>query len=253
MFQLAPQGARGPVCPDLPPALLPHAIAAAAPPRDRARSLLLAGAVYLALAGSGVLLARASAVVLAPPATPTEPPPVVYDWDLRPAPPEPLRPTAPAGPSAADPAKVEGGAPQALPQEADPSAIPTGLPTRDASGDRPAPPVGAPLAGPLQAEGSAPRGPAQVRFIDTSMVHVLQQVTPVYPALARMTRIQGAVVLLMTIDERGVPTEVQVLEGHPGLQEAALQAARQWRFEPARVDGRAVPASFRLTLNFRLK
>lgn len=253
MFQLAPQGARGPVCPDLPPTLLPHAIAAAAPPRDRARSLLMAGTVYLALAGSGVLLARAGAAVLTPPAAPREHPPVVYDWDLRPAPPEPLRPTAPAGPSAADPAKVEGGAPQALPQEADPSAIPTGLPTRDASGDRPVSPVGTQLAVPFQADGSTTRGPVQVRFIDTSMVRVLKQVAPVYPALARMTRVQGAVVLLMTIDERGVPTEVQVLEGHPGLQEAALQAARQWRFEPARVDGRPAPASFRLTLNFRLK
>ena len=253
MFQFAPQGARGPVRPDLPPTLLPHAIAEAAPPRDRARSLLMAGTVYLALAGSGILLTRAGAAVLAPPAGPTGHPPIVYDWDLRPAQPEPLRPSMPAGPSAAGPAKAEGGTPQALPQEADPGAIPTGLPTRDASGDRLAAPVGTLPPGVSPATGPAAQGPAQARFIDASMVRVLQQVTPVYPALARMTRVQGAVVLLMTIDDRGVPTEVKVLEGHPGLQEAALQAARQWRFEPARVDGRPVPASFRLTLNFRLK
>ncbi|MDE3034166.1 MAG: TonB family protein, partial [Acidobacteriota bacterium] len=35
--------------------------------------------------------------------------------------------------------------------------------------------------------------------------------------------------------------------------EEALRAARQWRFEPARINGQAVPASFRLTLNFRLR
>jgi protein TonB len=78
-------------------------------------------------------------------------------------------------------------------------------------------------------------------------------VEPLYPDFARRARVQGTVVLMMVVDEQGVPIQVRALEGHAALQEAALQAARQWRFEPARLDGRPVSASFRLTLNFRLR
>jgi len=82
---------------------------------------------------------------------------------------------------------------------------------------------------------------------------VLRQVDPVYPEFARRARIQGPVVLMMTIDEQGQPIQVQVLEGHPAFHDAARQAARQWRFEPAHVNGRPVMASFRLTLKFTLR
>jgi protein TonB len=82
---------------------------------------------------------------------------------------------------------------------------------------------------------------------------VLRRVDPVYPDFARRSRIQGPVVLMLTVDEHGQPIQVQVLQGHPVFHEVALQAARQWRFEPARLGGRAVAASFRLTLNFSLR
>jgi len=251
MFQLAPQGVPGSVRPDLPPTLLPHAIAAAAPPRARLRSLLMAGAVYLALAGSAVILSRTKAV-LAPTVLRTGPPPRLIEVVLNPTAPAPVRPLVPAGPAAGPNLATQPVPGPALPQVLEPSEIPTGLPSQDLSGLQIPRPTGTVPAGTGQASTSASPGSSQVRFIDMNTVRVLHQVTPVYPALARMTRVQGAVVLLMTIDETGVPTDVKVLAGHPGLQEAALQAARQWRFEPARVDGRPVPASFRLTLNFRL-
>ncbi|GLH70215.1 hypothetical protein GETHPA_17480 [Geothrix rubra] len=251
MFQLAPQGVPGSVRPDLPPTLLPHAVAAAAPPRDRLRSLLMAGSVYLALVASAVLLSRAKAA-LPPTILRTGPPPRVIEVILNPAAPAAVHPPAPAGPATGPILAAQPVSGPALPQVPDPAAIPTGLPTQDLSGLQVPRPTGPAPIGTGPASTSEPPGSSQVRFIDMNMVRVLHQVTPVYPALARMTRVQGAVVLLMTIDESGAPTEVKVLAGHPGLQEAALQAARQWRFEPARVDGRPVPASFRLTLNFRL-
>jgi protein TonB len=213
----------------------------------------MAGAIYLALAGSGILLSRARAV-LPPTVVRTGPPPRLIEVILNPAAPAAAHPAAPAtpdpGPRLASPSQA---AERALPRDIDPGTIPTGLPTRDLSGLKLPGPTGTALAGTGQATTSEPPGQAQVRFVDVNMVRILHQVTPGYPALARMTHVQGAVVLLMTIDETGAPTEVKVLEGHPGLQEAALQAARQWRFEPARVEGRPVPASFRLTLNFRLQ
>ena len=90
--------------------------------------------------------------------------------------------------------------------------------------------------------------------LDFQQVRVLHQVQPVYPALARLTRAQGTVELRMTIDGAGVPTDVEVLSGpHPLLSAEAVRVARLWRFQPATVDGAAVPASFRLTVAFRLE
>ena len=252
MFQLAPQGVPGVVRPDLPPTLLPHAIAAAAPPRDRLRSLLMAGAVYLALAGSGVLLSRTKAV-LAPTVLRTGPPPRVIEVILNPTTPAAVRPVVPAGPAAGPIPAVRPASGPVLPRVLEPGEIPAGLPTQDLSGLRIPAPTGPAPIGTGQASTSEPPGSTQVRFIDMNTVRVLHQVTPVYPALARMTRVQGAVVLLMTIDATGTPTDVQVLQGHPVFREEAVRAARQWRFEPARVDGRPMSASFRLTLNFRLR
>jgi protein TonB len=89
-------------------------------------------------------------------------------------------------------------------------------------------------------------------FSVTGLIPV-HRVDPPYPDFARRARVQGAVVLLMTVDERGLPMQVSLLDGHPALREAALQAARQWRFEPARMDGRPVTATFKLTLKFSLR
>lgn len=251
MFQLAPQGGAGPVRPDLPPTLLPHAISAAAPPRDRLRSLLMAGAVYLALAGSGVLLSRAKAA-LPPTVLRTGPPPRVIEVILNPTAPPASRPLVSAGPGTGSLLAAQPTSGPSLPQVLEPDAIPTGLPTQDLSGLQVPRPTGLVPAGTGQSTTSEPPGTGQVQYIDMSTVRILHQVSPVYPALARMTHVQGTVVLMMTIDERGIPTEVQMLEGHPVFREEALRAARQWRFEPARLEGRPTPASFRLTLNFRL-
>jgi protein TonB len=92
-----------------------------------------------------------------------------------------------------------------------------------------------------------------VRDFTATGLAVLHQVNPIYPDFARRAHLQGAVVLMMTVDERGYPIQVRVLEGHPVFHEAAQLAARQWRFEPAQMDGRPVPAVFRLTLKFSLR
>ncbi|HEX9081755.1 MAG TPA: energy transducer TonB [Holophagaceae bacterium] len=254
MFPLAPQGGQGFVCPELPPTLMPHAIAAAAPPRARLRSFLMAGTVYLFLAGTGLALVRSRAA-LPPRLFQTHRPPILADVVLNPQPTPPPTVVRVAGPPA--------GTAAALPQPAapalrglldpvDPSRIPSGLPTDDLAHLQPTSPVGVPAtSGPRVGTGSGT--PGAMEFLEPSQVRVLYQVNPVYPPLARMAHVQGSVVLMMTIDAMGVPTEVQVLQGPPAFREEALRAARQWRFEPARQAGVPVPASFRLTLNFRLQ
>jgi protein TonB len=142
-----------------------------------------------------------------------------------------------------------------MPARADPDLAPAFLSTVDHHGDLP--PVGVLKDGPdvSTSDTKEPQVSARPVIHDFSMegLAVLHRVDPIYPELARRARLQGPVVLLMTVDERGLPIQVQVLEGAPAFHEAALQAARQWRFEPARLEGRPVAASFRLTLKFSLR
>ena len=66
-------------------------------------------------------------------------------------------------------------------------------------------------------------------------------IMPVYPERALKDRVRGLVVLRVTVSETGIPTDVVVQKGaRADLNDAAVDAARQWRFEPGRKDGRAV-------------
>ena len=78
-------------------------------------------------------------------------------------------------------------------------------------------------------------------------------VAPVYPAEARTARVQGVVILEATISSTGEVTGVEVLRSVPLLDEAAVAAVSQWRYEPTLVDGVAVPVLMTVTVNFALR
>lgn len=80
------------------------------------------------------------------------------------------------------------------------------------------------------------------------------KIPPSYTEEAREKRIQGVVVVQTVIDRQGRIEDFKVLKGLPhGLTEAAVEAVRQWRFEPALDgDGNPVPVYYNLTINFRL-
>jgi protein TonB len=78
-------------------------------------------------------------------------------------------------------------------------------------------------------------------------------VPPVYPALARAVRVQGIVIIEATIDEKGNVESARVLKGEPLLNQAALDAVRQWRFTPALLSGVPVPVVMTVTVDFRLQ
>jgi TonB family protein len=63
-----------------------------------------------------------------------------------------------------------------------------------------------------------------------------RQVEPVYPPAARDARVQGTVVLELTVDREGNVTDVRVVESIPLLDPAAVEAARQWKYEPSDSD-----------------
>jgi protein TonB len=235
----------------LPPTLQPNAVLLAAPPSARGLSLLTACLVYCVI-GSGLLLA-ARERVLALAAGPRFHPVV---WDFEPA----VRPEPPrfSPPRAGGDGSRSAAGETVTPPAAVPDATPATLNSRDLSHSGPATaelPVVKGGTGPgTQIACQLPYQPVSAPVtVELKDLRVLHQVQPVYPALARAIRAQGPVLLLMTVDAMGVPTEVQILSGpHPALMAEAERVARLWRFEPARVDGRAVPAQFRLTVLFRL-
>jgi protein TonB len=77
-------------------------------------------------------------------------------------------------------------------------------------------------------------------------------VAPQYPALARASRVEGVVILQATIDSRGSVEAATVLRSIPLLDQAALDAVRQWRFTPTLLNGMAVPVIMTVTVNFEL-
>jgi len=82
-----------------------------------------------------------------------------------------------------------------------------------------------------------------------------RHVNPTYPKDARSEGVQGIVVLSAAIDTQGTPTDIRVLRSpDPRLSEAALEAARQWRWKPTRTaDRKAIPIYLTLTFNFLLQ
>lgn len=81
------------------------------------------------------------------------------------------------------------------------------------------------------------------------------QVMPKYPASALRSGDTGTVLVLATIDRNGVPTQVTLDDrsGNRDLDRSALQAVRQWRFQPALRDGKPVEATVRVPVEFALQ
>jgi len=78
-------------------------------------------------------------------------------------------------------------------------------------------------------------------------------VSPTYPTLARAAHQEGIVILEAVIDTRGAVETARVLRGYALLDQAAVEAVRQWRFTPALLDGQPVPVVMTVTVIFTLR
>jgi protein TonB len=95
-------------------------------------------------------------------------------------------------------------------------------------------------------------GPA-VAGVDVAPPRKRHDVSPVYPPIAASARIEGTVVLEAVIDREGNVSNLRVVKSIPLLDNAALEAVRQWKYEPTRLNGRPVPVVMTVTLSFVLK
>ena len=80
--------------------------------------------------------------------------------------------------------------------------------------------------------------------------HLIRQVQPVYPVLAKEARAQGDVVIDAIIDERGDVTQMKLVSGSPLLAEAAFNAVGQWKYAPTLLNGTPVAIEMEVTVHF---
>lgn len=81
---------------------------------------------------------------------------------------------------------------------------------------------------------------------------LIHRVEPEYPTGARTQHIQGPVVLDVQVLSDGTVGNISIVKGNPLLAEAAVQAVRQWKYQPYVLDGRSVESQTRVTINFSL-
>ena len=101
---------------------------------------------------------------------------------------------------------------------------------------------------------SAPTGaPTRVRISQSvSQAFLITKVQPQYPESARKGRIQGDVLLKTIIDSDGNVAEVTLISGQPELVPAAIDAVRQWKYTPYKLDGKSVTVETQVTVRFEL-
>ena len=81
---------------------------------------------------------------------------------------------------------------------------------------------------------------------------LVNKVQPIYPPLARQTRISGTVKLHAIIGKDGTVQQLQMVSGHPLLVQAALDAVRQWRYQPTLLNGEPVEVDTEIDVIFSL-
>ena len=78
----------------------------------------------------------------------------------------------------------------------------------------------------------------------------IKDVKPVYPAMAQSARIGGVVIIEATIGPDGKVIDTQILRSVPLLDQAALDAVRQWEYTPTLLNGLPAPVVVTVTVNF---
>jgi periplasmic protein TonB len=81
---------------------------------------------------------------------------------------------------------------------------------------------------------------------------LVNRVQPMYPPLARQTRISGTVKLHAIIGKDGTVQSLTVESGHPLLVQSALDAVRQWRYQPTLLNGEPVDVDTEIDVIFSL-
>lgn len=124
-----------------------------------------------------------------------------------------------------------------------PDGVPFGVATAPAATPPPAPHVRRDVAGPPKPV------PIGGKVLEARRIN---NVLPAYPILARQARIHGTVRLSAVIGADGRVKNLQVIEGHPLLIKAAIDAVNQWLYHPTMLNGVPVDVSAPIEVRFIL-
>ena len=211
-----------------------------------AHVVLFAAVIIIPLMATDVLPTPPSmmAFVGAPPTPPPPPPPPPAS-----AAPPPKTPTPVANPNAAPveaPKEIIPETPSVGVSEGVPGGVEGGVPGGVMGGvvgglpEAPPPPPPPPQA-PVRV-GGAIKQPTK-----------LKNVPPVYPPIAQSARVSGVVIIEATIGADGKVKDAKVLRSIPLLDQAALDAVKQWVFTPTLLNNVPVPVIMTVTVNFTLQ
>lgn len=104
--------------------------------------------------------------------------------------------------------------------------------------------------------GSSSTGPG-ARYIAVGAAiqaaHLVKRVDPIYPPLARQTRVSGTVKLHAIIDKDGSVLELQAISGHPLLIQSAMDAVKQWKYQPTLLNNDPVLVDTQIDVIFLLE
>src|SRR5215472_8174360 len=81
---------------------------------------------------------------------------------------------------------------------------------------------------------------------------LVRQPKPVYPALAKQARTSGVVHLAAVISSNGTIQDLKLISGHPLLVQAAMEAVKQWVYQPTLLNGEPVEVQTQIDVNFTL-
>ena len=192
---------------------------------------------------------------------PTPPSMMAFSVAAPPPPPPPPPPPAPAAAPTAKPVPVANPAAapieppkEIVPEAPAPGPVAEGVPG-GVVGGVPGGTVGGVVGGLPEAPPPPPPPPtAPVRVGGQIKAPTkLRDVKPVYPQIAQSARVAGIVIIEATISPQGKVTNARVLRGVPLLNDAALEAVRQWEYTPTLLNGVPVPVIMTVTVNFTLQ
>ena len=81
---------------------------------------------------------------------------------------------------------------------------------------------------------------------------MIRQVQPVYPQIAKTAHVSGTVLLHAIISKDGSVQELQYVSGPPLLMKAAMDAVREWRYQPTLLNGEPVEVETTISVIFSL-
>src|SRR5215471_11056437 len=130
-----------------------------------------------------------------------------------------------------------------------PGAARSDSPSKGQSGDK-APPPTATQSQTTPVPSATPAPSPTPSPGDSTKLEIVKSVRATYPSAAQEKQIQGQVLLKLSVSEKGEVQAVEVVRGDPILAEAALKAAKQWKFKPFVKNGKAIAVTTQIPFDF---